>query len=206
MKILQPYKYLSIAIIISLYIAAIAVIATVFIGNIPLFLWLNFNGGHSLDIALKYITQTGEVIPWFIALVYMLLYKKQQWKILVFSFIFSTLLAQGIKNILPTQPRPTKAIGNTATIHTVQGIELHEVFSFPSGHTTTAFTIFLLAVILIPKPSTVVIGLLYAIAVAYSRIYLAQHFAKDIAGGIVCACVAVYASLCLHHKKSNQVN
>jgi membrane-associated phospholipid phosphatase len=88
-------------------------------------------------------------------------------------------------------------------IHTVKGVEMHFWNSFPSGHTATAFTLFLLTVYLLPKKSVLVIGLLYAIACGYSRIYLGQHFPLDVAGGIIVAIITLILSILIRKKDSH---
>ena len=68
--------------------------------------------------------------------------------------------------------------------------------SYPSGHATTAAV---LAVALIVVAATVagrstalVLGGLYAVAVAASRIYLADHYPLDVLGGMLCALAAAF--------------
>ena len=67
--------------------------------------------------------------------------------------------------------------------------------SFPSGHTTTAFSIFLLGCLLIPKKWVVPVGFIYGCLVAYSRVYLAEHFPLDLGGGMLTAVATVWLSL-----------
>ena len=55
--------------------------------------------------------------------------------------------------------------------------------SFPSGHSTSAFSVFLLLTILSSKKSWGYFLLLLAVATAYSRVYLAQHFVEDVYAG-----------------------
>jgi membrane-associated phospholipid phosphatase len=69
--------------------------------------------------------------------------------------------------------------------------------SYPSGHATTAAV---LAVALVTVAATyagrsaaLVLGGLYAVAVAASRVYLANHYPLDVIGSMLCALAAAFA-------------
>ncbi|OYW82110.1 MAG: hypothetical protein B7Z27_00595, partial [Sphingobacteriia bacterium 32-37-4] len=114
------------------------------------------------------------------------------------AIVLSTLLVQtGKKIIYPNEARPTAAIESTtqSPIHTVKGVIVHSNNSFPSGHTTTAFSLFLLGCLLLPYTYFWLIGFTAALLAGYSRVYLAQHFPLDVGAGIVCAVISVYLSL-----------
>jgi membrane-associated phospholipid phosphatase len=82
----------------------------------------------------------------------------------------------------------------------VQGIKLHSYSSFPSGHTATAFTFYLLFCLVIAERWWIIAGLVYAILVAYSRVYLAQHFPLDTAAGMILATISVSLALIIQRK------
>ncbi|MBC7651192.1 MAG: phosphatase PAP2 family protein [Deinococcales bacterium] len=159
------------------------------------FLLLNNNYGPFADAGFAFITHLGEEAVWIILFLYVIFFRRQFLPLLVIGLIISTLLVQGLKKSLPELARPTKAIANQAIIHTVNGVKLHTINSFPSGHTTAAFTVCLLACLLIHKRWIIPVAFIYAVAVGYSRIYLAQHFPRDVAGGmliaVITACCAV---------------
>jgi hypothetical protein len=50
-----------------------------------------------------------------------------------------------------------------------------------------------------------ILGALFAIGCGYSRIYLAQHFPLDVAGGMIVAIITVLTSLYLRNKIKKDV-
>lgn len=167
-------------------------------GKEDLFLLLNHNWGSTADFFFKYFTHAGDGIFWVPFALYFIFYKRKLLPLVLSAIILSTLLVQtGKKIIYPNEARPTAAIESTLQnpIHTVKGVTVHSNNSFPSGHTTTAFSLFLLGCLLLPYTYFWLIGFTAALLAGYSRIYLAQHFPLDVGAGIICAYITVYLSL-----------
>ena len=123
---------------------------------------------------------------------------------ILLNFLTSTLLTQLPKNyIWPNVNRPIASGIPVTKIHTVPGVEVHTYNSFPSGHTATAFIIFFLTAYFFPSKKVLWIGAAYAIACAYSRIYLGQHFPIDVAGGIITAILSFQLSIWIRKKINN---
>ncbi len=190
-----------IAILISLVLGIVLFALSYGLGKENAFLLLNHDLGKSADTFFTYWTHTADGAVWVLVTLLVLLFKRKQILLALSSIIFSTLFAQLSKNIFfKGSPRPALAITDHSLFHSVQGVELHSLNSFPSGHTTTAFTIFLLATILINKKWILPIGLLYASLAGYSRIYLAQHFPIDVSGGIIAAILTIWISYGIQKK------
>jgi undecaprenyl-diphosphatase len=68
--------------------------------------------------------------------------------------------------------------------------------SYPSGHTTTAavlaVALVVMATTLAGRTAALVLGGMYVIAVAVSRVYLADHYPPDVIGGMLCALAAAF--------------
>jgi membrane-associated phospholipid phosphatase len=59
-------------------------------------------------------------------------------------------------------------------------------YSFPSGHTATAFSIATSLTLRYPgKPAVIAVSYLYAAIVGYGRMYLGVHYPSDILGGMI---------------------
>lgn len=175
-----------------------------FLGKINLFLFLNGDLGVIADWIFEYATYLGDGAIWVPVALLCIIYRRKYLILLFGSIIYSTLIAQLTKNfIFPAAPRPTKLIHDIRLIHTVPGVELHTIYSFPSGHTTTASSIFLLGCLLIPKKWIIPAGFAYTLLVGYSRIYLAQHFPLDVGAGMVGGIISVYFSLRLQTWRDN---
>ncbi|MEI7758045.1 MAG: phosphatase PAP2 family protein [Bacteroidota bacterium] len=172
------------------------------LGKSEFFLLLNANLGYIADKAFTYITNLGDGIIWIPIAVFVLLMRKKYTVLLLGCILYSTLFAQIPKHFFFNgTPRPTKLITDWSLIHIVPGVYLNSVDSFPSGHTTTASSIFLLFCLLIPKKWIIPVGCIYLYLVAYSRIYLAQHFPLDVGAGMIAGIISVYFSLRLQKWK-----
>ena len=183
---------------ISLFIAVILFITSTTLGKQQFFLLLNTDAGLFFDNFFAFITHLGEESAWLALLLITLfvLKRKDAIMLLIAGVIYSTLFVQIIKNfVFVHEPRPITEITDISTIHTVKGVTLNTINSFPSGHTSLCFSVYLILCLLIPKKWCIPVGLLYALLVAYSRIYLAQHFPLDIAGGIIIAIISVWLAV-----------
>lgn len=175
------------------------------IGKNAFFLQLNQNFGPVADGFFRFWTNMGDGMIW--VAIALLFYVRQRNRIplLVACIAISTLITQLTKNfVFPAEPRPTAAIKDTSLIHTVPGVEIHTAFSFPSGHTATAFTIFLLACLLMKNKWVVPLGFVAALMVGYSRIYLAQHFPLDVGAGMITALITILFSIIIQEKWEKQ--
>jgi membrane-associated phospholipid phosphatase len=120
-------------------------------------------------------------------IVFLLFMKKIYYGILSMAcFLSSTIFVQAVKRLaFPEAPRPISFFEPTLDLHYISSIEIHRYFSFPSGHTSGAFTVFCLLAIIFRKKYLDLIFFLLAFMVAFSRIYLLQHFFLDVYFGAI---------------------
>jgi membrane-associated phospholipid phosphatase len=196
------YSNFSKANIISLFAAIIIIGFSIMLGKNNLFLLLNTDFGSIGDFIFKYVTYLGDGVVWALFAIVILWKQKSQLPITIAAIVISTIITHYIKgHLIPINYRPVEALPNARNlIHTITGIEIHYGGSFPSGHTTQAFTMYFLLCLLVNKKWIIPIGFLGAILVGYSRVYQAQHFPLDVAGGILVALVTVWISLWLQLK------
>lgn len=157
------------------------------------------------DTFFKYITEIGGNIPFVVAAVFLFVRFGYSYFLLI-SQLAVTVVVQPIKHILNV-PRPKVFFAENfsdVVLHQVDGVSMHSMLSFPSGHTASVFA-FMLALSLICKRTwTSVVFLVLAILTGYSRIYLSQHFAEDVLAGSLIGVVLTTLIYRLFVKKTYQ--
>jgi len=146
-------------------------------------LWINGNHSELSDRFFTFITLGGDG-KIFIPLILILLFVRFSYAIVsVAAWAGHGIICCVMKRLVfPTMLRPTGAIDNDL-LYFVPGVEVHTNYSFPSGHTATAFCFAILVALLFRRKSIFFIVVTFALLVAYSRVYLLQHFLVDIVGG-----------------------
>jgi membrane-associated phospholipid phosphatase len=76
--------------------------------------------------------------------------------------------------------------------------------SFPSGHATSAFAIFLAVALISGNRYVKVLCFIFACLVAFSRVYLSQHFLIDIIAGSMIGCIGTLAVYELFYKTDHR--
>ena len=105
------------------------------------------------------------------------------------------MFSQIIKSLV-NSPRPKDYFALVSEqIHIINDITLSGGASFPSGHSTTAFALATSLALFSKNKQHAWLWLIPAILVGYSRVYLSQHFPKDVFAGAllgVSSAVMVY--------------
>ncbi len=183
MKLIQNIKQASLYFVgLSIFLMGASLFLIVQ-GKSNSFLLINNFHNQWLDSFFSKFTFLGDGIFALILSLLFLIFKKKKASLLtLITFVFSGLVAQLIKQIA-NSPRPKLFFKPDVYVHFVDGVTVSNNFSFPSGHTTTAFALATLIVLISEKKIIQLPLLLIAILVGYSRIYLGQHFLLDVITG-----------------------
>ncbi len=158
----------------------------ILIPKIDLHIYLNQYHTDFSDVFFKCITVFGNGLSFVFAGMIFLLFSFRRSFIIISSGILAGLVVQFLKRIIFTDVlRPSVVLEDVAVLHVIEGIKLHTYYSFPSGHSATIFALcFSLAIFTQRKVLKLALFCLAGL-VAYSRIYLSQHFLIDVYAGSV---------------------
>lgn len=153
--------------------------------KLNLHLYFNSLVTPAFNSFFKYVTFIGDgvfIIP-FIILV--LFFNVQKSITLLVAYLVSTGVTQGIKyTFFENMDRPTLVFDMAhIKLNIVEGVAMNIHHSFPSGHTTAAFSLFFCFSYFAKNNLVKVACFIAAILVAFSRVYLSQHFFEDITVG-----------------------
>lgn len=156
-------------------------------------LWANERHIAFLDQFFKYITHLGDGLVLGIFAFGLLLtnyYKFFQALIAiacqtVLVLMFKLWLAEGA-------PRPKAFFADRINeLNFIEGVEVRNYGSFPSGHTASAFTLAFILILLVKNETWRIVIFIVALLIGFSRVYLIQHFMIDIYIGSVFGIISV---------------
>jgi len=142
-----------------------------------------------IDLFFKYGTKIGEE-PTYLLLLLISLFIRFRYALLIPLLGGLITIVSFLSKSFFQHPRPSayyRELGQLESITTVEGVSLlGSLTSFPSGHTMSGFALFTFVALVFPRKKMV--GLLFfllALIVGISRIYLVQHFLKDVYLGAI---------------------
>ena len=139
---------------------------------------------------LKFITSLGNVgIAFIITALVMLLFVRTRkvGMLLLVSMLLGIILTNLILKNVISRPRPyLNQLSDFYIWWNEAGALLETGYSFPSGHTACAFICAFMAYRQLDKKFSIPI-VIFAILVAFSRLYVGVHYPSDILGGILLA-------------------
>ncbi|MCB0642659.1 MAG: phosphatase PAP2 family protein [Phaeodactylibacter sp.] len=154
-----------------------------------LILWCSDHRTILGNVFFRFGTRMGEEVIYLVLFIGAL-FIRFRYSILLLLTGFSVSLLSYLTKTFFQHPRPSlffKKLDILDHINLVEGVELYSGgTSFPSGHTMSAFALYgLLAFLVRDKRWAGLFFFAMALMVGFSRIYLVQHFLKDIYVGSV---------------------
>ena len=191
---------------LSLILLLVLGLALVYIPQGELHLLLCDRHTPARDIFYRYYTQIAEWFPYVVCVALLLFSRIGDGVFATSAMALSALSTQVLKHIFNAL-RPVTWFDlfmPHVQLPLVEGVKMNYWYSFPSGHTTSFFALAFVVCILLNSGtgrtsetsrtgySTIIRRITGQVALfflatlgGYSRIYLSQHFARDVFGGII---------------------
>ncbi len=181
--------------------------------KLHLHLFFNDFVNSPFDSFFKYITYIGDGAFILILVLIILFFNIQKALTILLCYGISTGFTQGIKYFFfsdADRPSLTFEILHIP-LKLVNGVDVNIHHSFPSGHTTAAFSLFFCLSFFSKNNYVKMICFISALLVAFSRVYLSEHFFEDITAGSFIGvafsflvCVVLYQTKIVQHMNKLQ--
>ncbi len=154
------------------------------------------------DVFMKFCTSLGNVgILWIaLAIIFLIIPKVRSCGVAIsFALLLSLIIGNCILKPLIARPRPFTLDPNIVLL-----IKAPTDFSFPSGHTYSAFA----TAFAIYNYNKIwgIATYVMAFLIAFSRIYLQVHFLSDVLVGIIVGFICGFIGVCIRDKVLKKIH
>jgi membrane-associated phospholipid phosphatase len=136
------------------------------------------------DFTMKYLTYAGDGLFLAIIGLAIVLLDRKLWMVTLLCLAVPSIITQLLKHfVFEDFHRPAVMMIDVPGLHYIEGVFMNQYNSFPSGHTTAAFSLYTLLALVTGNKKLGFMWVIIAVFVALSRVYLLQHFWQDIVAG-----------------------
>jgi membrane-associated phospholipid phosphatase len=193
------YRHFRNAAVFSILLALAVALFLLIYGKENSFLVINKYNSPQFDYVFRFWTYLGDGVIWVPLFLFVIFFKRDYFVTIVAALIICTALTHLLKRVIyPDEFRPIVVLGEKVRV--IQGYYMNRQHSFPSGHTSTAFTLALLLAAIVKKNFWVYFFPVIAFFVGYSRVYLAQHFVIDVFAGMLVGIISAYLALLIYDR------
>jgi membrane-associated phospholipid phosphatase len=144
---------------------------------------LYFNQVHTrfFDEFFKWVTRLAEAPAYLLVLLFVFFYSYGKGLLLGINLLLTGGAVQFLKHVVfPDVNRPALVFQHKTILNFVEGVDVFHYHSFPSGHTAIGFAVCFLLSLFVRNSALKVFLFFIALLVGISRVYLLQHFFRDI--------------------------
>jgi membrane-associated phospholipid phosphatase len=200
-KAIKDSKSVALPFAVGLFIYSLAGLSIfLLLGKEETHQFLNSYHTPYLNLAFKYITHIGHGFIPIIAFLLLLLVR-YSWALgMGVSSLFMGIFVQSLKrSVFAGDHRPAMFFQDGG-LPSIEGINLMLHHSFPSGHAATALCICLMLAFFVKQKWATYFFMILALLIAFSRVYISQHFIQDtIVGGWIGFIMAYLGYLFIVH-------
>jgi membrane-associated phospholipid phosphatase len=163
-----------------------------FVSKRDIHLFINSYHSRFFDFLFRYLTQLGSgVFAVIVSLAFLFFSFRKTFQVTA-STTLAGILVQLLKRLFfYNAVRPLTYFKGIAELHLIKGVEMYHAHSFPSGHSATIFAL-CFTIVLFTRNDLLKTGLfILAVSVAFSRVYLSQHFLLDVYVGSIIGIICV---------------
>ena len=182
-KLMDFSKKISTLLYPYLVLLSISVVLMLIFTKEELYFAVNHRHAVFTDVFFANITVLGSGLACILISVIVMLINFRKGFLLATSYLLTVSFSQTIKNLVK-EPRPHLFFAKKLNgIYFIKGVVLLNTYSFPSGHSVSAFSAAVVLTYTAKNKSWGTLLLILAVLVAYSRLYLSEHFLQDVTFG-----------------------